>query len=147
MGNCPVCDTVVTDLRETCGECGTPLRQSSESSSGWFRKLTVLIPGFIHLWNGYIIRGTVGLFGTFLLLVSLYSSLAPSVSSQQFVFRVLLWGLLWLVWTGVWYWDSHRISSVSPTAGRIVSVVVVLLILANGLMTSIVISLLLGGPR
>lgn len=146
MGNCPVCDAVVGPGRKSCGDCGTPLGRNGGSSGGLFSKVFVLIPGLSHLWKGYLTRGVFALLGTFLLVLSLGIGVKATDHQRQLVYRLMLWGILYLVWIGVWYWDSLRVRTVSPSPGRIVSIILILLFVANGLMVSILINVFLGGP-
>lgn len=48
--------------------------------------------------------------------------------------RVVVWGIFWLLWMGVWRWDFTGLSRRYPSPGRVLSYLLVGLILSNVLM-------------
>jgi len=145
MDNCPVCGRVILGPQAECKTCGTPLRRTVNASGvNWSEKLTLLLPGLKQLWNGYVIRGIPGLFGSFFLLLWVVNGFNGTADTYALVGNILLWSLVWAGWSLGWYWDSLRLQdSKRPSAGRLVSTIIILMLAANGLMFFMVMSIVL----
>jgi len=95
-----------------------------------------------HLWRGYLAKGGLVLFGSFLFLLWLGRELRYTTVEGIPWIRLGIWVILWSAWSIIWYWDRLRSSTYRPSPGRIVSSVVLMLILANVLMIVLIVQML-----
>lgn len=94
-----------------------------------------------HLWKGYLLRGGVGLFGTFTALLWLLAEFQRMELTGGSLLGLTLWAVIWTVWSLSWHWNRLGLTTRRPSAGRIVSSVMVLLALSNVLMLGLVIGI------
>lgn len=127
-----------------CDDCGTPLDRVRETDDSYQQFLPLLLPGLSHLWRGYLLRGTIALFGSFAALLWLLAELQRMDWSSGTVIALSLWTIVWTAWSLGWHWNRLGLTARRPSVGRIVSTVLVLLALSNVAMLILVIGIFTG---
>lgn len=135
MVKCPVCQSTQLGSPSSCGNCGTPLRRILYQSRSHDELLTFLCPGLGHLVRGYLLKGSLALFGSFFALLYL---LVGSYGYLDVARRFVVFGIFWLIWLGFWRWDFSGLSRRFPSAGKVLSYLLVGLIVSNVLMAVII---------
>lgn len=133
--NCPVCRSAQIGRPQQCRVCGTPLRRELYASRSLDTLLTLFLPGLGHYARGYFLKGSLALFGSFFALLYLFVGPYEYVALAK---RVITWGVFWLIWLGVWRWDFSDLSRRFPSAGKLLSYLLIGLILSNVLMAVLI---------
>lgn len=127
MSECPVCRTAQVGRPETCDACGTPLRKSRVEP--WIG-LNLLIPGIIHLWRGWLVAGSAGVFGSLFAYGQLVSG--GGLSGNWMVLGA--WVLFWIPWALGWTWWAVGARRRYVSGNYVASVVVGILLIGNGVL-------------
>lgn len=135
MSECPVCRASVFGSPRFCGECGTPLGRPGLRKGLNVRRLTPLIPGLSHLWMGHLFTGCVALFGSFLSLIYL---LVGPMDPPRLAWRLMYWGIFWVLWAGLWTMHVNKRRLAYPSTEQVVSYLFVMLLVANLFMTFLI---------
>lgn len=132
MINCPVCKSSYVNPPLECSECGTPLRRANLANRKWTEWVSVLLPGAGHLWRGSLIVGSIFIFFTSFLLVTLVSKFEIIATRPQLV---LTWGFSWILLSALAHWSIENNPRRFPDPGEIISMIFVELVVANFLAT------------
>lgn len=143
MKNCPVCRSVIIGQPTSCEDCGTPLKRQHNESIQWGNYFALFLPGISHLWNGWLIRGVLALFGSSTAILWLYLHINNlELLNPYSLGKVIIWVIFWLFWSFFWHRNVLSLTSHRASAGRIISIIVGLLFVANALMFFIQLNLL-----
>ncbi len=84
---------------------------------------------------GHLFTGCVALFGSFLSLIYL---LVGPMDPPRLAWRLMYWGIFWVLWAGLWTMHVNKRRLAYPSTEQVVSYLFVMLLVANLFMTFLI---------